>query len=123
MSNLFSVTDESVVTLEYRPPIIRVGEPLTLICKVKNTNFIDKQHIRQWHKGTDLIVKNGRIFDKNKYKEIIKKKRFLLRITKVTEADLNTNFRCNYNFQEGNLSLKISPLNFECKYYTLLLRV
>ncbi|XP_063411029.1 uncharacterized protein LOC134693975 [Mytilus trossulus] len=106
-------TDESVVTLEYRPPIIRVGKPLTLICKVNNIKFIDKQNIRQWHKGTDLIVQNGKIFDKNKYKEIIKKKRFLLRITKVTEADLNTNFKCNYNFKEGNLSLKISPLNFE----------
>lgn len=107
------LTDESVVTLEYSPPIIRVGEPITLICKVNNINFIDKQYIRQWLKGTELIVLNGKIFDENKYEEIIERKRFLLRITKVTEADLNTKYRCNYNFLEGYLSLKMSPLYFE----------
>ncbi|XP_052103125.1 uncharacterized protein LOC127736607 [Mytilus californianus] len=108
-----SVISESL-TWEREPCIMRIGEPVTLICTVHGVKTIDQNLTRQWSKGTESIVYNGHLDKPSEYKEILTAhNQFGLLIENLTESDLTSNYQCRYNFDTSSKKLQINAENFE----------
>lgn len=106
-----------LVSLIFRPEVIRLGETLSLICTVAGVNAINGGLIRQWTKGPELICYNGHPINPDKYNEILKNgNQFELQIYNVSESDLRCKYQCRYSFDTHTKGIQISKHNFECKY-------
>ena len=79
----------------------KLGQSLTLFCKVVNCTFGTKR----WRGGPDdkvLMLKNGISTDKAKYSTSIEKNGFILTILNLTVEYLNVSYDCScgvYNDQ------------------------
>ncbi|VDI50283.1 Hypothetical predicted protein, partial [Mytilus galloprovincialis] len=108
------VCTSTSVTWEREPGVMRIGEPVTLICTVHDEKTIDYNRTRQWLKGTELIVYNGHLDKPSEYKEILTShNQFKLLIKNLTESDLTSNYQCRYGFDIVTRRLQIKRGIFE----------
>lgn len=104
------------MTWERELGVMRIGQPVTLICTVHDEKTIDYNRTRQWLKGTELIVYNGHLDKPSEYKEILTShNKFKLLIKNLTESDLTSNYQCRYGFDTVTRRLQINAWIFECK--------
>jgi hypothetical protein len=76
----------------------KLGQDLTLFCKVDNCTVNEK---RIWRGGPDdkvLMVNSGISTDKTKYSTSIEKHGIILTILNLTVKDLNVSYECSCNF-------------------------
>ncbi|XP_052079805.1 uncharacterized protein LOC127717961 isoform X2 [Mytilus californianus] len=114
LENIKSGVMSESVTWEREPGIMRISEPVTLICTVHGVQTIDQNLTRQWSKGTESIVYNGHLDKPSEYKEILTThNQFGLLVKNLTESDLTSNYQCRYNFDTVSKKLQINAENFE----------
>ena len=76
----------------------KLGQGLTLFCKVVNC-FANET--KRWHGGPDyklLMLNSGISTDKTKYNTAIEKHGFILTILNLTVEDLNVSYTCSCGF-------------------------
>lgn len=106
-----------VVTLNFRPEIVRINQNISITCTVHGIDNINVKLTRQWSKGPDLICYNGHPIDSAKYTETLQSgNQFILHISNVTELDVNCKYQCRYGFESNAKSIKSTKEHFECKY-------
>ena len=96
--NILCFTIFIVVDWKVRDTSPKLGQSLTLFCKVDN--FTVDETIR-WYGGPDnkpLMSGSGISTDKAKYHTAIEKNGFILTILNLTVKDLNVSYTCSYGF-------------------------
>ena len=76
----------------------KLGQGLTLFCKVDNCTV---HETKRWYGGPDvkvLMLNNGISTDKAKYNTSIVKNGFILTILNLTVKDLNVSYTCSCGF-------------------------
>ena len=88
----------------------KLGQDLTLFCKVDNCTVNEK---RIWRGGPDnkvLMVNSGISTDKTKYNTAIEKHGFILTILNLTVEDLNVSYTCSCGFDLNKHILYIKDI-------------
>ena len=106
--------------LELGQPLIEIGKPLTLKCRMGHK--ININLTRQWTGGQQnrLLCFNGVTIDPVKYKEEFHlPDTFTLRINETTETDLDCAYSCRLGFESDEKILTVTEQNFLCKYESI----
>ena len=88
----------------------KLGQDLTLFCKVDNC-FTNET--KRWHGGPDdklLMLNSGISTDKAKYSTSIEKNGFILTILNLTVKDLNVSYTCSCKFDLDKHILDIDDI-------------
>ena len=94
----------------------KLGQNLTLICKVEVNYFANET--KRWQGGSDdklLMLNSGISTDKTKYSTSIEKNRFILTILNLTVEDLNVFYTCSCGFDLDKHMLYIEDV-YKGKY-------
>ena len=88
----------------------KLGQDLTLCCKVNNC-FANET--KRWHGGPDdklLMLNSGNSTDKAKYNTAIENNGFILIILNLTVKDLNVSYDCSCGLDNDKHSLYIEDV-------------
>ena len=96
--NILCLTIIIIVKWTVRDTSPKLGQDLTLFCKVVNC-FANET--KSWHGGSDkkpLMSNSGISTDKSKYNTAIENNGFILTILNLTVKDLNVSYMCSCGF-------------------------
>ncbi|CAC5420523.1 unnamed protein product [Mytilus coruscus] len=104
-----------LLSLKLVTDFIIFGGYIILTCAVNGISTVDRDVTRQWSMGNEdqLLSYNGRINNHRKYEEtIIPGNEFSLKISNVTEKDVNVTYRCRYGFDAVNIFIELNEYNY-----------
>ena len=100
-----------IVKWKVRDTSSKLGQGLTLFCKVDNCTV---HETKRWYGGPDdkvLMLNNGISTVKAKYRTSIEKNGFILTILNLTVKDLNVSYTCSCGFDMDKHMLYIKDVN------------
>ena len=108
--NILCFTIIIIVKWKVRDTSPKLGQDLTLFCKVDNCTV---DETKRWYGGPDLkplMLNSGISTDKTKYNTSIEKYGFILTILHLNAKDLNVFYECSCGFDLDNHILYIEDV-------------